>query len=129
MPGRFSIWRDAMTSREPEPDYTIEIVQKDGGWIVREGGTEISRVFESKKEADWWARYRVLFDQPRCCVCGSAVTRPDDPWEVYSASLSLGCDWMHKSCMVRFESGDVFEVDCGNGLHFIPWSKPTDIAK
>jgi hypothetical protein len=89
-----------------EPDYAIDIVEKDGGWIVREGGDEISRVFEDKKEAEWWARQRKLFYQPRCCVCGSAETRPDDPWEVYSVSLSLGYDWMHKTCMERFARED-----------------------
>jgi hypothetical protein len=45
-----------------------------------------------------------LWNQPWCCVCGSAVTRPDDPWEVCQMSTRSGADWMHKSCMEKFES-------------------------
>jgi hypothetical protein len=85
-----------------EPDYTIDIVEKDGGWIVLESGFERSRVFENKEQAMWWARNHELFNQPRCCVCGSAETRPDDPWQVYSTSLRTGHDWMHKTCMEKF---------------------------
>ena len=84
-----------------EPDYTINIAEKDGGWIVCEGGVEISRMFESKQEAMWWARHHALFHQPHCCVCGSAETRPDDPWEVIAVSLNTGFDWVHTTCMEK----------------------------
>jgi hypothetical protein len=43
-----------------ERDYTITIVQKDGGWIVYEGGEQISRALASEGEATAFARDHVL---------------------------------------------------------------------
>jgi hypothetical protein len=82
-----------------EPDYTLTIIEKDGGFIVCEGGEQISKPFEDKTKAEWWAGHRQRWHQPTCCVCGSAVSKPDDPWKAYSVSCSMGADWMHKSCM------------------------------
>jgi hypothetical protein len=86
-----------------EPDYTLTIIQGADGWIVCEGGERISKPIKDRAEAEWWLKDHRLWHQPKCCVCGSAVTRPDDPWDAYSVSCSSGPDWMHKSCMEKFE--------------------------
>ena len=88
-------------SNSNEPDYTITFIERDGLVVVCEGGVEISKPMDLK-EAKWWARQHELWLQPRC-VCGSAITRPDDPQETYSVSTQSGADWMHKSCMEEFE--------------------------
>ena len=84
-----------------EPDYTITIIERDGFFIVCEGDIEISAPMNLQK-AKWWANQHQLWDQPRCGECGSAITRPDDPWEAHSVSSSAGPDWMHKSCLQKF---------------------------
>src|SRR6476660_8501661 len=89
-----------------EPDYTITIIERDGLSIVCEGGVEISKPMDPQ-QAKWWANQHQLWHQPRCCICNSALTRPDDPWEAYSVSCSSGADWMHKSCLQKFETGAV----------------------
>jgi hypothetical protein len=46
---------------------------------------------------------------PVCCGCGGEDDRPDDPWEAYSCSSSMGPDWMHKSCLEKalaWDKGD-----------------------
>jgi hypothetical protein len=87
-----------------EPDYTLTIIQEDGGWVVCEGGEVITKPFTDRVQAERWLDQHRLWNQPWCCVCGSAVTRPDDPWEVCQMSTRSGADWMHKSCMEKFES-------------------------
>jgi hypothetical protein len=99
--GAFSLTEVAMA----EPDCTVEIVTTDDGWILREGGVEISRVFETEEEAKWWADYHRNLHQPECCFCGSAESRPDDPLEIYSCSRR-GPDWMHKSCTEKLHADD-----------------------
>jgi hypothetical protein len=84
-----------------EPDDTLAIIEESGRWIVCEGGVRISKPFEDKTEAEWWAWYHKCWRQPKCIGCGSAVGRPDDPWETYSVSCSFGPDWMHRSCLKR----------------------------
>jgi hypothetical protein len=37
-----------------EPDYTLTITEQNGRFIVCEGGEEISRPFEDRREAEWW---------------------------------------------------------------------------
>jgi hypothetical protein len=102
-----SEWLDKLIRSEG-----VEITGKDGdGWSVREDGVEISRVFETEREARVWAGLHVRFFRPHCCCCGSKQTRPDDPWEVYSTSCSTGHDWMHRSCMERFDPGALHESE------------------
>ena len=86
-----------------EPDYTLAIIERDGHYIVTEGGEERSKAFADKAEAEWWMNEHAKWYQPRCIVCGSAVTRPDDEWTWYSASNSTGADWMHTSCGKRLD--------------------------
>ena len=78
-------------SNTSEPDYTISIIERDDLSIVCEGGIEISEPMDRQKAKSWANQYQ-LWRQGRCCVCGSAITRPDDPWETYSVSSSLGAD-------------------------------------
>ena len=92
------------TINTPEPDYTLTIIQEDEEWVVCEGGEGISKPIEDRAEAEWWLEQHRRWHQPYCCVCHSAVTRPDDPWEVISVLTSSGADWMHKSCMEKFGS-------------------------
>ena len=80
-----------------EPDYTLTIVEENGGFVVCEGGIETSKRFENRQEAEWWSEYHRGWVRPWCFVCGSAITRLGDPWEVYSSD-SHGADWMHQSC-------------------------------
>jgi hypothetical protein len=94
-----------------EPDYTLTIFKTDAGWIVFEGGIQRSKAFDDEEEAKWWAHHHELWHQPRCGWCGSAVTRPDDPWEVYSSSCSTGADWFHRSCMKKFDPGAASLLD------------------
>jgi hypothetical protein len=84
-----------------EPDYTLAIIEKDGAFVVCEGGEEISKPFENKSEAEFWAEHHRRWRQPRCCVCGSAESRADDPWDAYSVDC-YGPDWMHTSCLQAF---------------------------
>ena len=67
-------------SNTSEPDYTINIIERDGLSIVCEGGIEISKPMDRQKAKSWANQYQ-LWRQGRCCVCGSAITRPDDLWE------------------------------------------------
>lgn len=94
-----------MTNAQPvatEPDYTLTIIEQSGGFVVYEGGAPISVPMSGKKEADDWAEMHRRWYQPRCCICGSAITRPDDPWNAYSVD-SYGPDWIHKSCGEKLE--------------------------
>jgi hypothetical protein len=63
----------------------------------------MSKPFAERSEAKSWLHYQRCWHQPLCCVCGSGTTRADDPWEVYSVSRSTGADWMHRSCLQKFE--------------------------
>ena len=72
----------------------MTIIERGGGFIVCEGGEEISKPFAERSEAKSWLHYQRCWHQPLCCVCGSGITRADDPWEVYSVSRSTGADWM-----------------------------------
>jgi hypothetical protein len=49
-----------------------------------------------------WEAVRSINTHPQCCVCGGDDIRPDDPFQVYSVD-SCGPDWMHASCMKKFE--------------------------
>jgi hypothetical protein len=89
-----------MTEEPKEPDYTVTINERDGKFIVAEGGREVSRLFDDRKEAEAWARHLQLFYQPLCIVCGSAISRPDDPWEVVQSSTQTGFDYAHRSCAI-----------------------------
>jgi hypothetical protein len=80
-----------------EPDYTLTIVEENGGFVVCEGGIEISKPFENRQEAERWSEYHRRWHQPSCCVCGSAITRLDDPWDAYSVDR-YGPDWVRQSC-------------------------------
>jgi hypothetical protein len=114
-----------------EPDYTLTIIREDGGWVVCEGGESISKPFGDQAEAEAWAEYHRRWRQPRCCVCGSAESRPDDPWEAPSVSCSSGPDWMHQSCMEKFESWADDEKDRPDrepGPHLIPNMDVLDAA-
>ena len=88
---------------ETEPDYTLTIIERDGGFVVCEGGQEISKPFEDRGEAEWWLNHKRLWYQPTCVVCGSAIHRPDDPWELVQASCSTGADYAHRSCWQKLE--------------------------
>ena len=83
--------------QEAEPNYTLAIEKKGGGFVVYEGGIEVSKKFETKQEAEDWAEYRRRWDQPCCCGCGSSIGRADDPWDNIGVDR-YGPDWMHKSC-------------------------------
>ena len=83
-----------------EPDYTLTIIEQDGGFVVCEGGEPISKMIPDEAAAEAFARRWECWHQPICCGCGSAITRPDDPWDAYSVS-SMGPDWMHKSCLQK----------------------------
>jgi hypothetical protein len=101
------------------------------GWVVCEGGEGISKPFADRAEAEWWLEQHRRWHQPYCCVCHSAVTRPDDPWEVISVSTSSGADWMHKSCMEKFGSWADDErrrPDREPGPHLIPNMEVLDSA-
>lgn len=81
-----------------EPNYELTITKTAEGWIVCEAGKEIRGPFSDEASAKEVAfAYHRMF-QPQCLICGSAVTRPDDPWDAYSVS-SKTIEWMHKSCM------------------------------
>jgi hypothetical protein len=110
-----------------EPDYTLTIMLKDDGWVVFEGGEQISRPFEDIAEAGSWYVYHRNWNQPRCIICFNAVTRPNDPWEAYSVSSKLGPDRMHRSCMEKFESWADDET-LGPGPHQIPNMDVLDAA-
>jgi hypothetical protein len=81
-----------------EPDYRLTIIETNDGFVAYEGGVVISVAFNDKLEAENWAEFHRRWCQPLCCCCGSAATRPDDPWEAYSVDR-YGPDWMHASCM------------------------------
>src|SRR6266436_129033 len=87
-----------------EPDYTLTILKEPDGWVVYAGGRQRSKPFPSEAEAKSWARMHELFYQPTCLGCGSAINRPEDPWEVVQASCSSGFDYMHRSCLEKFEA-------------------------
>src|SRR5262245_55065761 len=84
-----------------EPDYTMSLIKRDDKWIVCEGGQEVSKPLDLA-DAAAWHDHHIKYNQPTCCGCGSAITRPDDPWEVYSTSSSDGHDWFHRSCTHEF---------------------------
>jgi hypothetical protein len=114
-----------------EPDYTLTIIQEDGGWVVCEGGVSISRRFEKLTDAGWWFEQHRMWHQPCCCVCGSPITRPDDPWVAYQVSCSSGADYMHQSCMEKFEAWTDDEKDRPDrdpGPHLIPNMDVLDAA-
>ena len=115
---------------DTEPDYTITIIERDGFSIVCEGGVEISKPLDLQM-AKWWANQHQLWHQPRCCVCGSAITRPDDPWEAYSVSCSSGADWVHKSCIQKLEQwadDESKRPDYEPGPHRVPPMEVLDAA-
>jgi hypothetical protein len=87
-----------------EPDYTLTIIEEGGGFVVCEGGKSISKPFEDRHQAEQWLRFHQKWYQPTCCGCGSAISRPDDPWEAVQASSSGGADWMHASCLQKFRA-------------------------
>jgi hypothetical protein len=86
-----------------EPDYSLTIIERGGEFIVCESSEEISKPFAELREAKGRLHYYRCWRQPSCCVCGSAIPRVDDPWEAYSVSSSSGADWMHQSCLKKFE--------------------------
>ena len=92
-----------MTMTTTEPDYSLTIIEQDGGFVVCEGGEQISKPFADRAEAGWWLHQHQLWYQPRCVICGSAITRPGDPWEGVASSCSSGADYAHKSCWMKFE--------------------------
>jgi hypothetical protein len=92
-----------MTMTMTEPDYTLTIIEQDGGFVVCEGGEQISKPFEDRREAELWLNQHQLWYQPQCVICGSAIPRPDDPWECVGSSCSTGADYAHKSCWMQFE--------------------------
>jgi hypothetical protein len=47
-----------------EPDYTLNIVEANGGFVVCEGGIEISKRFDNRQEAERWAEYHRRWHQP-----------------------------------------------------------------
>jgi len=91
-----------VTTESPvEPDYTLSIVHEDCGYVVYEGGRAISIAFMNETEAKNWADYHEGFNQQVCFVCGSGISKSDDPWYGYSVS-SKGVDWVHTSCCTKF---------------------------
>jgi hypothetical protein len=106
---------------ESDRDYALTIIREDGGYVVCEGGKSISLPFEDRAEAERWADQHAKWNQPFCCVCQGKDDRPDDPWEVYSVSSSTGADWMHRSCLQKFQSwADGPDRPRGPGPHRIP---------
>jgi hypothetical protein len=100
-----------------EPNYTLTITEADAKvFIVCEGGEPISKPFTDRDEAEWWLNEHRKWDQPQCCVCGSAISREDDPWEAYSVSCSSGADYMHKSCMQKFHHWTDTEAATGGPM-------------
>jgi len=55
----------------------------------------------NETEAKNWADYHEGFNQQVCFVCGSGISKSDDPWYGYSVS-SKGVDWVHTSCCTKF---------------------------
>jgi hypothetical protein len=99
-----------------EPDYTLTIEEKDG-FVVYEGGIEVSISFETRQQAEDWAEFRRRWDQPYCCGCGSSISYPDDPWD-YVGVDRYGPDWMHKSCKEKLLRGQVAEQN-RNSFHIV----------
>ena len=115
-----------------EPDYSLTIIQNNDGFVVCEGGTEISRTFRTKRRLRRGPNI-IGAGQPRCCVCGSAESRSDDPWDSYSVDR-YGPDWMHTSCMKKFVCWTENEMPAASGPQRVPdmtvldenWQKHTE---
>ena len=61
------------TTITTEPDYAIDIIERDGLFIVCEGGVEISKPME-QEEAKWWANHHQLFVS-RAVVSAAVLSR------------------------------------------------------
>jgi hypothetical protein len=85
-----------------EPDYTLTITRENNGYVVYEGGESISNRFDNLAEAEWWLEQHRLWHQPCCCICGSAESLSDDPWDDFGVDR-YGPDWTHTSCKEKFE--------------------------
>jgi hypothetical protein len=114
-------------------DYTLTIIQKDGLLVVHEGGVPITKPLD-RKYAEWWADQHRKWYQPRCCVCGNAVTKPNDPWIGYSSN-SQGTDWLHTNCekksprgrMMRRKKGEPDRWSAAHSVHLpgVPFCRRT----
>jgi hypothetical protein len=88
-----------------EPDYTLTIVKQKDGYILHEAGKPVSKPFKTKPEAEGFREYFAGWHQPICCVCGSGISRPDDPWETLQASRR-SCIYAHRSCEEKRQAAE-----------------------
>jgi hypothetical protein len=126
--------RNVVAARPPpgEPDYTLTIIEQDGGFVVYEAGKPVSKPFAERVKAKWWLKDFRAWYQPSCIVCRSGITRADDPWEVIQSGRA-DADWAHRSCWKKFDywARTIDEKTLGPGVHQIPpielldavWSK------
>ena len=78
-----------------QPDYRLEIIEKDRLYLVYEGGKEICLGFVTRAEAEAWVIEHSKWHQPVCCICGSAATRAADPWTTIQVSVISGAVKAH----------------------------------
>ncbi len=91
---------------ESQPDYRLEIIEKDRLYLVYEGGKEICLGFVTRAEAEAWVIEHSKWHQPVCCICGSAATRAADPWTTIQVSVSSGAVKAHMSCWNLANAGE-----------------------